>query len=551
MEEDDDSSDSITVEDDDSDEAVDLVSILKIKTPEQPQPADNTWGAIMVGAGVLLALVAVGALFFLTTMGFRTSSSPGVKTGGLRSGGDSDDGAGHDAGSSERSANVTETTAARHINIVDVTRHHKGTGQLGNGSSATMGNANENSTGSAGGTEMSANATSSTGSPRSSSGIISSTGGFWTGGNATTTRRISSMPPASKLKPLAYSVGKPMTKTPLVCVFGNRIDWRMHFPDDGLCDLLFYDSLYGHTDNRFQTTGNNFTADLRRWLASVKAYNITEGGLGVASTGVDQARNDISSAKGKATFKSLLGSGVYHYGVLDFAATNKTKETDITATFGLLKDLRELLISYDTKNNSFDHHLAVGITYFKEVNQQIYGSIEKAISKEAIRLVILRTHLGSRDEVDREHCRITGSTVWGEPVARMHPSIEKALDYVRQRGSSFSESTRILLSVSLAGRWYASLAGGENKSAYAVGAKCKPFEFATGMHELDSRVTACTEQHYAAHVTRDEHREVMSTYEESTGLAFVFESERTLYAKASATTSLTLLALWFARREIS
>ncbi|XP_049521458.1 uncharacterized protein LOC119448582 [Dermacentor silvarum] len=102
---------------------------------------------------------------------------------------------------------------------------------------------------------------------------------------------------------------------------------------------------------------------------------------------------------------------------------------------------------------------------------------------------------------------------------------------MRQRGSSFSESTRLLLSVSLAGRWYTSLAGGKNKSAYAVGAKCKPFEFATGMNELDSRVTACTEQHYAAHVTRDEQHEVMSTYEGSAGLAFVFDSELTLFAK--------------------
>ncbi|XP_037506489.1 uncharacterized protein LOC119382727 [Rhipicephalus sanguineus] len=100
-----------------------------------------------------------------------------------------------------------------------------------------------------------------------------------------------------------------------------------------------------------------------------------------------------------------------------------------------------------------------------------------------------------------------------------------------QRGSSFGESTRLLLSLSLAGRWYASVAGSKNKSSYAVGAKCKPFEFANGVNELDSRVTACTEQHYVAHVTRDERREVMSTYDENAGLAFVFDSEQTLYAK--------------------
>ncbi|KAL1427597.1 hypothetical protein MTO96_017295 [Rhipicephalus appendiculatus] len=175
--------------------------------------------------------------------------------------------------------------------------------------------------------------------------------------------------------------------------------------------------------------------------------------------------------KGKATLKKLRASGVHHYGVLDFVATNKTKDSDIKTTFGLLKDLKKLLISYLSKNESFDHYLAVGITYFKEVNQQIYKSIEKAISEEAIPLVILRTHLGSRDDAGNKRCRITGSTVWGKPDAEQQPSMESALGYMLQRGSSFGESTRVLLSLSLAGRWYASLAGGKNKSAYAVGAK--------------------------------------------------------------------------------
>ncbi|XP_054930089.1 uncharacterized protein [Dermacentor andersoni] len=153
-------------------------------------------------------------------------------------------------------------------------------------------------------------------------------------------------------------------------------------------------------------------------------------------------------------------------------------------------------------------------------------------SKGAIQLVILRMHLGSRDDqAIRGECLITGSTVWGKPVAEHHPSIESTLQYLRQRRSSFGEYARLLVSVSLAGRWYTSLKGGNHKDAYAVGAKCKPFEFGTGLEELGSRVTACTEQHYAAHVTREEWREVMSTYEGSAGLAFVFDSELTLYAK--------------------
>ncbi|XP_075742020.1 uncharacterized protein LOC142794513 [Rhipicephalus microplus] len=414
MEEDDDSYDSIE-EDDDSDSSVDLVSILKVKTPEQPQPVDKTWSALLVGSGVLLAVVAVGTLFFLTAMGFKTSNSHGVKTGVLRSGGGGGNGARHGAGTSEHSVSATQsTTRVRHVSVVHVTRH-TGAGQLGNDSSDIAGNASDSSTDSTDKTKAWSKATSSASSSRSGRITTSSTGGVRTHANVTTSKRPSSVPTASTRKPI--------TKTPLVCVFGNRIDWKMHFPDDGLCDFVFYDSLYGHPDNRFQADVYNFTADLRRWLAAAATYDVSEGGLAVASTSVDQARRDVSSAKGKATVKKLRASGVQHYGVLDFVATNKTKDRDVKATFDLLKELKKLLIGYLSKNESFDHHLAVGITYFKDVNQEIYRSIEKAISEEAIPLLILRTHLGSRDDVGSKHCRITGSTVWGKPDAEQQPSM--------------------------------------------------------------------------------------------------------------------------------
>ncbi|KAK8758306.1 hypothetical protein V5799_004061 [Amblyomma americanum] len=68
------------------------------------------------------------------------------------------------------------------------------------------------------------------------------------------------------------------------------------------------------------------------------------------------------------------------------------------------------------------------------------------------------------------------------------------LDYVRQRRSSFGHYTRLLMSVSLAGRWYSSLTGGSNRSAYAIGAKCKPLDFGAGMQEMDSRAFKLLQQ---------------------------------------------------------
>ncbi|KAK8766046.1 hypothetical protein V5799_007173 [Amblyomma americanum] len=110
----------------------------------------------------------------------------------------------------------------------------------------------------------------------------------------------------------------------------------MRFPPDRLCDIVFYDSLYANKANTFQSA--RFAPDLRRVLKAFKSYRVTERGLAVAHTGADKATMDISSMKGKATFRKLWASGVYHYGVLDFIPTNRTGERDMVAMLRLLKN---------------------------------------------------------------------------------------------------------------------------------------------------------------------------------------------------------------------
>ncbi|KAH7957979.1 hypothetical protein HPB51_028038 [Rhipicephalus microplus] len=187
-------------EDDDSYDSIDLVSILKVKTPEQPQPVDKTWSALLVGSGVLLAVVAVGTLFFLTAMGFKTSNSHGVKTGALRSGGGGGNRARHGASTSEHSVSATQsTTRVRHVSVVHITRH-TGAGQLGNDSSDIVSNASDSSTDSTDKTKAWSKATSSASSSRSGRITTSSTGGVRTHGNVTITKRPSSVPTASTRK---------------------------------------------------------------------------------------------------------------------------------------------------------------------------------------------------------------------------------------------------------------------------------------------------------------------------------------------------------------
>ncbi|XP_075543691.1 uncharacterized protein LOC142578174 [Dermacentor variabilis] len=221
--------------------------------PEQPEPTDSKWSALMVGTGVVLALVAVGVLFFLTGMGTKA-----VKSSGALKGTD---------GSSAVTTSDHKTKSAGG-GQVDVKKR---------GAKRAVGD----STGDAAGTgttdKPAERARLDNATERDSSvkkGDMSTAAHAEGCGNAVSWKSPSTTPSPPERKQ--------MTVSPLVCVFGNRTDWKMHFPEDGLCDLVFYDSLYVHRGNTFQA-GDNFTADLQRWLSAVKAYNVTEPGIAVTS----------------------------------------------------------------------------------------------------------------------------------------------------------------------------------------------------------------------------------------------------------------------------
>ncbi|KAL1427593.1 hypothetical protein MTO96_017291 [Rhipicephalus appendiculatus] len=184
--------------------------------------------------------------------------------------------------------------------------------------------------------------------------------------------------------------------------------------------------------------GKKFTADLRRWLAAVKEYKVTEPGVSVTSMSVEKARHDLSSKKANATFRHLRASGVRHYGVLDFLPTNLTEEQYVQTVLRLFAKLRKMHARHVPKGKKIKQYFGVGVAYVKHADEEVYTAIEKAASNGEIQLVILRTHLGSRDDANRGDCRITGSTVWGKPVAEQHPSIASARLTYYERESSAS-----------------------------------------------------------------------------------------------------------------
>lgn len=71
----------------------------------------------------------------------------------------------------------------------------------------------------------------------------------------------------------------PMPRVPLVCTYSKEFSDEMMFPQDGLCDVIFYDSLYCNNENKFADPPSS---DLSDFLDLSTGLKKTEFGISVA-----------------------------------------------------------------------------------------------------------------------------------------------------------------------------------------------------------------------------------------------------------------------------
>lgn len=67
------------------------------------------------------------------------------------------------------------------------------------------------------------------------------------------------------------------TGTPLVCVYGVFLRKGQNFPEDRLCDYIYFDSIIKDRRDKF---GDNPTAPLDYFLSQISRYR--ETGVGVS-----------------------------------------------------------------------------------------------------------------------------------------------------------------------------------------------------------------------------------------------------------------------------
>lgn len=133
----------------------------------------------------------------------------------------------------------------------------------------------------------------------------------------------------------------PMWKKSLICLYWETFNPDLVFPDDGLCDLNFFQALeQNHTFLKDKAGEHN--AALDAFLALAAKQTKTEHGVGLDHSCHLKTAEVIKDPVSKETIKELWGKKIYHWG---FLTTDVYKITDVNMTrlFKILKSLKTIV----------------------------------------------------------------------------------------------------------------------------------------------------------------------------------------------------------------
>ncbi|KAL1438106.1 hypothetical protein MTO96_048199 [Rhipicephalus appendiculatus] len=335
---------------------------------------------------------------------------------------------------------------------------------------------------------------------------------------ATANSRTTEVQGETKL--VAQRQRKRLQPMPLMCVFGGNGRSLSPLPEDGLCDLAYFDSFYRPgLLNTFAR--RRHSAAFERFVAAAAKYRLTEVGVSVAT---DKAQEELSSPKTWASLGKLWNSGVVHFGVLDFEVTEGTTPQHVDRIFDLLFLLKEVQLRFTTRKFDQWPYLALGIIFLERSDSDLFRSFSHHLGLTQVQLLVLRTHLSGRDDTIPE-CTITGSSMWGEPLARYHPNIMETLEFLRAQNFSL-EASVILISMSLGARHYAPL------DSFDPGSKCIALDDGERRLGIGSFAENCKDGVFVGTAERLTRYEVMSIAKtQPRRRVVIFDSEDTIFAK--------------------
>ncbi|KAK8787798.1 hypothetical protein V5799_022428 [Amblyomma americanum] len=202
-------------------------------------------------------------------------------------------------------------------------------------------------------------------------------------------RMLTSVTPMSTT--MAWTTRLVLDSRTLLCTYGIETNTTTVFPEDGICDLIFFDSAYKNNIN-VPLQEDTFGEGMNAVLAAASRYQSTEFGVAFSYLYIEWLTNDMRETK-PTILDAFWRSGVFHFGIIDMPASNVSYDK-IREVFTLLK-----MCQLKSKNNHLQFGIAVYDLEYDDYNNHcsdlnVYGKFSRL---KMVRKVVeyLRSSSGS------------------------------------------------------------------------------------------------------------------------------------------------------------
>ncbi|KAH7960694.1 hypothetical protein HPB49_022350 [Dermacentor silvarum] len=301
--------------------------------------------------------------------------------------------------------------------------------------------------------------------------------------------------------PITQSAIKPQS---LLCTFGNKTNSNTVFPPNGVCDYIFYDSMY--KNNRNPLIGN-WDYDLLAILSKAQQADRTKTQFGV-SFAFEQRRKLIQDLTNSA-LDVFWGHNVFHFGIIDcpiHGVTQSEMDEDVAK------------IATTSRNNSY---IVLGAVSPTDAWNRYYSTKFQSTFKPDL-FISLGHQL--RGDPEKSRCIATPPAILEKPMGSpdghdMHDAA-RALAFI----ASQAGGPRLSISVSMKGRWSV-LQPNVRAEVFApcVTSNQGPF--------YGSYTEVCDTPPFSNDLMTEVQRYAARTFDQATRRMFVFDNEQTLCTK--------------------
>ncbi|XP_077490937.1 uncharacterized protein LOC144101677 [Amblyomma americanum] len=301
----------------------------------------------------------------------------------------------------------------------------------------------------------------------------------------------------------------------LMCTYGTETNTTTMFPEDGVCDLIFFDSAYKKYIN-VPTQPQTFGTGMKSFLAAASRYESTEFGVAFAYLYIDRLTADVKRTN-PTMLEVFWRSGVFHFGIIDMPASGVSHD-NIRGVFTLLKELS--IVAMKRPDTLGQPHIVLGAV--PQNHAEFYALRMRSVYTPT--LFISQGHYAFGDNTV-PGCKVFPPTMLLKPAASQDYSYDltdavSALQRIQETGAS----TKLLVSFSMKGRWTVVKPSFplELSSECYADQSAKPF---------GTYVEVCTDAGLAKRLNYVQKVEAMYTYDRAHRTMFVYDNEEGLCRK--------------------